>query len=364
MKLIKMKLNQQAAFSDNPWMLGYDTTLFEHDVDLGFRFPQGGLVSKNGFVSLDDLLGRLKQDSSKRVVLNVGDSSTSGWDSNRTFLGNKDSTAPFFTYKTYSDLLEEQFSAHVINAGVPGYTSYQGKKKLERLLKQLAFEEVAVAYVTIYLGNNDGTYNKIEDKERIDRKCASIKHHGERVTVADYQRNLTAMIELAREYGARPVLIVPAVRYDWEHGIRADKHREESLEILRRFQRTPLGEEVRTAQYYFQRGDYRKALEWDRVLPRLKMKYRKALFTVAKRTRTPVVDVQKQIPTPCPPEYFADYCHPKEPINQMIIDQLAALVEKDKIKDERRKKRCKLVSWFTEDEPQDKSPPSDMYTIY
>ncbi|MBU1203747.1 MAG: hypothetical protein KKG60_01630 [Nanoarchaeota archaeon] len=356
------------GFSDNPLMLGYDNQIFEGDKDLGFRFPEWKVISSKGFVSLEEVIRKTKGNTGYTTILNVGDSSTSGWDSNQTFKGNKDTNAPFFNYKTYSDLLEEQLFANVINAGVPGYTSYQGRKNLKRLLKKLATDNIKVDYVTIYFGNNDCAYNKIEDRVRIDRKQPSERNSGERVSVKDYKRNLKSIIETAREYGVKPVLIVPPVHYDWEPGIRADKHREESIEILKQLGDCPLTRELQIAKELYDQKKYKQACQTERVLPRLKKEYKKALIWVARETKTDLIDVQNQIPLTENSEYFADYCHPLEKVNQMIVDKFRKIRSRDLFHKPIKEK----VFGFLKKENNKKeylkcqspTPPSNIYTLY
>ena len=119
-------------FSHNPFMSGYqERRIFERDKNLGFRFLGGKLITRNDFSTLEKIL--VNGTDNNCVVLNMGDSSTSGWNSDYAYEGQENPRAVFFTYKNYSDLLEEQSSCLVINAGVPGYSSFQGKKYLEQL---------------------------------------------------------------------------------------------------------------------------------------------------------------------------------------------------------------------------------------
>ena len=312
--------NKTDGFSDNPFMIGYDNRLFKGDETFGFKFPDGKLVTSKSFVPLEEIIREVR--AGYLTFLNIGDSSTSGLDSNRTFKGNQDKNAPFFSYKTYSTLLEEQLFANVFNAGVPGYTSHQGKKYLELLLKKLLRRGVKIDYVTIYLGNNDCTYNQHEDRVRLDAKIPSESSRGERVSVEDYKRNIGSMIETCRDYGIKPILIVPAIHYDWEPGIRADKHREESLEVLRTLYNSKLAEELEKARDLYKQSKFKQSCETDRVLPRLKLAYRTALFQVAGKMRIDLVDAQSQIPLTANTEYFVDYCHPSEKTNQIFVDKI------------------------------------------
>lgn len=352
-----IKEKECSGFSDNPFMIGYDNRIFERDETLGFRFPERRLISSNRFVTLEEAIKEIRREDP--TILNMGDSSTSGWDSNRVFKGNPDANAPFFSYKTYSDLLEAKLRSNVLNAGVPGYTSYQGKKYLELLLRKLAKERIRVSYATIYFGNNDCTYNQFEDKVRLDGKKLSESSSGERVTLEDYKKNLIAMIDTCREYGVKPILIVPPVHYDWEPGIRADRHREESLEILNALGKSKLAQELEKARALYDAKKYAQACELDRVLPRLKQAYRKVLFKGARETKTDLIDVQSQIPLTDNAEYFADYCHPLEKVNQMIVDKVREII----IRDSSQKPSFWRIKTKAK-KNEDKDLPADIYTLW
>lgn len=353
--------DQTNGFSGNPFMIGYDNRIFEGDESLGFRFPEGRLISSKGFVSLEQIVKENR--SGYPLYLNIGDSSTSGWDSNRAFKGNQDPNAPFFSYKTYSTLLEEQLFANVINAGVPGYTSNQGKKYLELLLKKLSKSGLKLDYVTIYLGNNDCTYNQHEDRVRLDAKMPSESSRGERVTAEDYIRNIRSMIETCRDYGVKPILIVLPIHYDWEPGIRSNVHREESIEVLRNLSNPQLIAELEYAGYLYEKGKFKQSCEADRVLPRLKSAYRKALLQVARETRTDIIDVQSQIPLTDNADYFADYCHPLEKVNQMIVDKIREIRNRDLF---HKPISRRVIDFFRKPTKRSETdgPTQDIYTLY
>ncbi len=353
------------GFSDNPFMIGYDNRIFEYDDELGFRFPKGNLVGLDTFYSLDFLIGNIKWRTGYPVILNMGDSSTSGWNGNKVFRGNRSPYAPFFTYRTYSDILRENPSyQNTINAGVPGYTSLQGRKYLERLLKKFSREGIQLDYVTLYFGNNDSVYNRFEDKVRLDAKKESQNAKGERVTVEDYIKNIEYMIDTIREYGAKPIVIVPPIHYDHEPGIRSNFYRAESVEVLRQIEGTDLARELLRAREFYEKGRYRYACEMDRVLPRLKAPYKKALLGIYRRKKVPKIDIQRNIPFTHNEEYFIDYCHPNEKTNIIIAN---------KIRDIRRRDifhksiflfvTNELFNLFRRKRKID-GPPSDVYTVY
>lgn len=270
------------------------------------------------------------------MVIHMGDSSTSGWNSNTVYKGNKDRSAPFFTYKTYAQLVEEQSEVISLNAGVPGYSSLQGRKYLEQLLKQVAVHGIDVSWVTFYFGNNDATYNNHEDKVRLERKKPTPQHDGSRVSLGDYHRHLRDMIETTRDYGAEPMVIMPLVHYDWEPGIRSIHYRTEFEEALGKLERD-VWQDVQRAIEEFRAGNYERALELDRTLPRIKPPYQQALRDIAHEMDVPIIDVQAAIPRTDNEAYFADYCHPLEPANQMIADAFFAITGIEKGQRKERK---------------------------
>ncbi|MBI4173120.1 MAG: hypothetical protein HY519_00195 [Candidatus Aenigmarchaeota archaeon] len=353
-------LRGQRAFSGNPLMLGYDSRIFAGHADMGFSFPGGKVVGRDGFASLGHAIGQARR-AGNPVVLSMGDSSTSGWDSNLVSKGSKDPHAALFSYRTYSDLLEQRFQVTAINAGVPGYSSYQGLKYLALLLKTLAREGVHPGFVTIYFGNNDCTYNQLEDKVRIDHKRPTPGHAGERVAVADYQKNIISMAALAREYGAKPILIMPLVNYAWEPGIRSNKHRQESLEILQSLGGSALAKEVARARELHAKGKYWHACEADRLLPRLKHRYRLALRQAVGQAGAKLIDLQRYVPAADGSEYFADYCHPLETANSMIAGQIMQAMRQDTGRVAERLRKL-LVRAGTATSPG--QPPPDVYTLY
>ncbi len=355
------------AFSNNSFMIGYDNQIFEEDEILGFRFPQGKLIHSSDFIELETILAQVKRNTGYITVLNIGDSSTSGWNGDKTFQGNTNPNAPFFTYKTYSDLMRDSLFANVINAGVPGYSSLQGRKYLEKLLRQICKAGVSLDYVTIYFGNNDCTYNQYEDKFRLDFKKESLASQGDRVSLEDYEINLKSMIDIIKDYGVKPVLIVPPVHYDWEPGIRSTKYRNEFEVAMQKVDNARLKEELLTARRLFSLGRYEEACELDRVLPRLKERYKQVIIRVAKKTKTQMIDVQNNISLIDNAEYFVDYCHPTEKTNMLIVQKFKEIISKDMFNQSLRiKLKNMLDKLFTKSNiKRDKDqPPQNIYSLY
>ncbi len=318
-------------FSNNPFMLGYDSRIFTGDDDFGFCFPERRLITADGFVTLNETISRIKAERRWKVVLHIGDSSTSGWNANKVYKGC-DPLSAFFTYRTYSEQLEDKVNLHSINAGVPGYTSLQGRKYITILLKEFARYGITLDYITIYLGNNEGVYNQIEDKVRIDFMKHSVNHTGERVTITDYKRDLYSIIETVHAYGAKPIFIMPPIRYDWEPGVRSIKHREEFEEALKNWDNADEKERLLQARELYMYGKLKKATEMDRVLPRMKGSYRKALHLIAFFMRTNVIDVQRNAT-------FIDYCHPDEKTCGVIAEQIKKIIWEDYRRELKQEKR-------------------------
>ncbi|MFH1222436.1 MAG: GDSL-type esterase/lipase family protein [Candidatus Micrarchaeota archaeon] len=318
----------RSGFSHNPFMIGYDCDLFEYDKDLGFRFPEGKMIGKDGFVSMEQVIENIKS-SGKKVILNLGDSSTSGWNSNNVSKNNKNSK-PFFTYRTYSDILAEKSDFYVINAGVPGYTSLQGKLYLKKLLAVLENAGIKVDYVTIYFGNNDSTWNVLEDRYKInDGEPKSyaygvfkdLLHQVKRVSEENFKTNIEEMIMTTKTYGARPIVIVPSVRYHWKPGLRSELHEEEFWFAWAKVS-PAIKDDLRKAIPLYEQERYLEAYELDNVIPRIKPGYLAALKRATEKQAVALVDTQGSIDEKKVSRYFVDYCHPTEKLNEIIVEKI------------------------------------------
>lgn len=328
---IEKKLQEDkstSGFSHNPFMIGYDCDLFEYDKDLGFKFPEGRMIGKDDFVSMEQVIGDIKS-SGKKVILNLGDSSTSGWNSNNIAKNNKNSK-PFFTYRTYSDILAEKSDFYVINAGVPGYTSLQGRLYLGKLLATLENAGIKADYVTVYFGNNDSTWNVLEDRYKINDGEPKSYAYGvfkdllnktKRVSKEHLKTNIEEIIKIAKAHGARPIIIVPPVRLDWKPGLRAEMHENEFEGSLEKVP-APIKEELLHAREAYKKGDFSAAYELDVVIPRIKPSYIRILKEISKENGATVVEAQEQIDDSKSSAYFVDYCHPTEKLNEIIVEKI------------------------------------------
>jgi len=334
-------------FSDNPLMIGYDNRLFESDPALGHVFPENRIVDQKGLISLDEKIASIKESKGSFVVLNIGDSSTSGWNSDNVFYGCPDPYAALFSYKTYSDILQLKYSISSINAGVPGYTTYQAKKYLEILLKKFSAEKIAIDYVTLYLGNNDCTYNGLEDKTRIDSKIPSKGEILTRVSLEDFKNTYREMIKIIREYGAEPIILNSASNYKWQPGLRSKKYPEELQKQIIKLTDQKIKVLFSESEKEFEQQNFEASLEKDLLLPRIKEAYKKAVRNIGKETSALLIEVQDCIKDESD---FVDYCHPGEAASERIADAVKACL------------KVKNTSNFQTPVPQDL--PSDTYTLY
>src|SRR5215510_2469006 len=150
---------------DNPMGKLFDNPLMKHQVT-GNQFVQnaqgeirlmGDFVGEKHYISLQDVRAEA-QTSKKKIVLNIGDSSTSGWDSDVVALNQRmekelgsdfdtnQALFPLFNYKTYSDCLRDNVGDKfiVINAGIPTHTSLNGLRRLEELGKTFDDEGISI----------------------------------------------------------------------------------------------------------------------------------------------------------------------------------------------------------------------------
>lgn len=178
--------------------------LFQPDKDLFWRpVPNTYFTNSAGFrgkieFNID------KRKNTKRIVI-IGDSCS--------FLGRK----------LYADFLKESLEKQdkvnkyeIINASVPGYTSYQGRKKLTSLLKY------DPDYVCIYFGWNDhwtvpsGFSDKFHSSLESGLKLANLinlsihkikKEKNVRVPIAAYRKNILEIVGVLSEEKITPILI-------------------------------------------------------------------------------------------------------------------------------------------------------------
>jgi lysophospholipase L1-like esterase len=319
------------------------------------------LIGKGKIQPLNEVLSNL--DRKKKIILNLGDSSTSGWDSDavtrnrilRNEIGRVHPIgldSPFFQYPTYSDILGEQEGVESINAGVPGYASLQGARYLDKLLSELTKKDIKVDYVTIYFGNNDGVCNgNVEDKYVIPAETFEIATFGflksrmqgfsivPRTSVSNYEDNLRAMVETAKKYGAQPILVRPLIPKHWLPGLRATGREKELKEAMKCAKGTKLVKYLQRAITLYQdavealkddhpsraRQKFVEAQNLDFMVPRIKPAYVDTLQKVAQDAGVALVDVDDKIPVD-DRKYFVDYCHPIEPANRLIASAIGGIL--------------------------------------
>jgi lysophospholipase L1-like esterase len=153
-------------------------------------------------------------------ILAVGDSNTLGWPG---------ADGPNWPADLERLARSRGFAVHVANAGVWGYSSYQGVARLRRGL------EVKPDLVLISFGSNDAHPVAVSDRDylaqnagessllqrfgryRLGELFVAVRDRlsrpeeearlGRRVSLTDYRENVASMIRLAREAGAQPVLL-------------------------------------------------------------------------------------------------------------------------------------------------------------
>lgn len=334
--------------------------LFQYDPELGHRLTGGGFVGvyEQRILSLTDLV----QDSRREerfTILNLGDSSTSGWDSNivtenaERVKSGLPLKSPFHRYKTYSDVMAEDETYYVINAGVPGYSSLQGRVYLEKLLAQFASVGIKIDLVTVYFGNNDSIWNgNIEDKYvvgggghqlhlfRLMQQLKGRSHVQPRVAEKDYYYNLYQISEVCRSKDLEVVFIEPLIPRLWPPGVRAAGRHEDAEIHVSELAGTKVGELLQESKKLYDRGVMEfedgnvlpaidlltEAREIDYVVPRIKNGHVKILKAVASAAGRKLISVSDRIPLD-DREFFIDYCHPIEPGNRLLVDGLKVTLQ-------------------------------------
>ena len=336
------------------------TDFFEADRNYGHVLKYHSFVGRKKLESLDDIFCRVQK--SDILVLNLGDSSTSGWNSNivtenlEIKKAGKPIKSPFFTYPTYSDLLNQETGISAINAGVPGYSSDTGVRYLKDLLPKLIEKGLKPHHVTIYYGNNDSVWNlNVEDKslflkgelshlvaigkQGYNTILSTLNSIELRVSLNDYEKNLKEMIRIARVYGVKPILIEPVIPKYWQPGLRAEGKGEElekwkSATYIKAIKSLNLATSLykegvaayNSGNFELARKKFIEAQNLDFIVPRIKPQYREVLQKVARETNTPLISLQEKIPLD-DKKFFIDYCHPIEPANRLIANDIKKLIK-------------------------------------
>lgn len=218
--------------SDNYTVRMFESLLAsEHFVPdpVTFWKPKPGHPPFNALGYRGDELTEEKADGELRILA-VGDSNT---------LGHATSWVNEIASTDRGPFQGRRIS--VANAGVYGFTSYQGRHHLKRFLY------LRPDVVLISFGGNESTRNKVADKdyvpyvphpfyaffgrrlaivnlmEYLSAKLALSRHPRtpssqelvSRVSLSDYEDNLLAMIETARSAGAQPVLFTRPLTDDY-----------------------------------------------------------------------------------------------------------------------------------------------------
>src|SRR3989344_7050088 len=228
-------------YGNNPIAQAFEALGFIGDPRVGYRFLDGlHFIGEKKLVSFQQLIDEIKS-SKKKVVLNIGDSTTTGWDV-EVFIRNIDRfkqgkpiELPYFKYNTYSDILRDHLGDTfvIINAGVIGYSSLQGSRRLDVLLRAFKKNGVMINYVTSSLGNNDSTANSwLEDKQWIGILKSKVDHDGidknrllslnnviTRIAPEDYKKNLINILLRCRSENIIPIFIEPITSIYWQPGI-------------------------------------------------------------------------------------------------------------------------------------------------
>ena len=320
--------------------------------------PGQDFLEVNGFKTYQQMVEKIRANR-KRVILSVGESSTSGWDTSITAVnrGRKAEgllpISAFFRYKNFTDMVRDKVGDEfeVVNAGIPGHTALAGIRRLQMLYKQFSKDGIDISYVLIHFGNNDGLWEgNLQDKKHLClhpnspavvekfRNWRNKRAAGRMVlrsTVSDFGRYFLQMINFSGEIGAPPIIVQPEIPIYWKPGSRfADFNFEQmaakpgaEFALAKLAEALSLWESVIDQPYSEQKiRVLEEAAELDFLLPRIKRGYLQELQRVANASKTPL------ILTPIPRDedeskFFIDYCHPREIINERIASMIVSHID-------------------------------------
>jgi lysophospholipase L1-like esterase len=304
-------------FAGNPFLSIYSVGYFVRDKHLGHRFFGGALVGSKHFCGLQSLVSAIRREP-RRVVLCLGDSSMSGWNSDNVTLQGVCSESVFFTYPTFPDYLRKMYGCHVINAGVPGFSSLQGLRYGCELLAYLSDASVKVDFVVIFFGNNDATFSSLGDAERL-RGGERPNKEKMRVPVLEYGDNVEGLVRMCDRHGASPVVIVPPRNLGWAPGVRCKRFPQEMHEAFAKLNDSGARRSLAEARERFGRGEWDMAAELDIVLPRIKERYVNSLVELARAYKVRLIKIpDRELTT----DSFLDYCHPAPILNQRLAMEI------------------------------------------
>jgi len=166
-------------------------------------------------------IGHKKGEREYRIFA-IGDSNTLGW------IGEDGSNWPMYLEEILTEKRKDR-DFIVINAGVYGYTSFQGLRRLKQILP-LKPDMVLISFGgndahTVYMSDEEfynkvsSVYNPLLFKFRMGQlliafreKVVALKHRQKkvlvhRVSVEEYKRNLLEMINICRENNIRCILL-------------------------------------------------------------------------------------------------------------------------------------------------------------
>lgn len=322
----------------------------------------GDFIGEKGYISFEDVV-RNTRESNKKIILNIGDSSTTGWNSEvqnmnltlKEFQKQKknEEIFPLWTYKTYSDitkdLLDEKYI--VINAGVPTHTTFNAQKRLKKLLAKFENAKIKINFVTLYIGNNDCACNgNLEEKyqnSKLQRVLLEFRRNKiiHRTSKIDFAKNIQNIIETCRLKNISLVIIKPIIPIYWEPG-RAMSRRPfvkydflDSLFDEIKISNPTLYQSYKESLHLWNQGisehhsgnidqainPLEQAKELDFITPRIKKDYETILKDVAIKNQIPYIDIN--LPKDkddglTGEKYFCDYCHPIERANKIIADEI------------------------------------------
>lgn len=270
--------------------------LFQPDEELFWKpIPNTEFTNAQGFRGTQDIAVANQKKAIRILVL--GDSCS--------FLGKR-LYANVLHEKLTRDFPETPFE--VINASVPGYTSFQGRKRLQQLL------EYRPHYVCIYYGWNDHwilpsgysdqfhydlihSFKLVQLVKILWARVMDVRDY--RVPLNDYEANLTTMVQQLRANGTIPILIGAPAGY--------------------------AGKAMPRWAFQFYREYYRMTAEEIKDIPQTHQAYAEATARVAKEHKAILIDIQSSLERRSPslkPFFRNDLIHLKERGHAAVADEI------------------------------------------
>ena len=255
-------------------------------------------------------ISSIKRDHEFRILC-MGDSCTWG------YLLDHDKTYPSQLENLFTERCSRRVNIKVINAGVPGYSSFQGLKYLMEIL-----DEVQPDLITIYFGRNDCRLMPSEWQGRQD------KEHGFNEGIIDLIQQCFQKFKMYQWIGWGVFQVRKLNPTETENVIRDKVHNKEALldDSRMRVTRQDFNKNIQRMVEYAQSENVPAILLTIPVNPSTVGNYNDQLRKTAMTIDSEILDIEEIFQAAGISSYLFDDCHPNPKGNRLIAREICNLI--------------------------------------